>query len=240
MEAYIDDMVIKSRTEDDLLSDIQETFNHLRPISMRLNLKKCPFVVEEGKFLGHLITKQQIKANPSNVKAITYLQAPKSLNGVQSLNGKLAALSRYWSKGAYQSLPFFKTLKGCMDKKTFQWSLEAEAAFQKLKEFMEVLPTLTAPIKGEVLFMYITASFKRISAVLLAEREKKKIPIYFVSRVLQGVELNYQELQKLILALVHAARRLRRYFQAHPIIVLTDKPIKQILSKPEKLGRITK
>ncbi|GJU12388.1 reverse transcriptase domain-containing protein [Tanacetum coccineum] len=53
-------------------------------------------------------------------------------------------------------------------------------------------------------------------------------------------ELNYPELKKVILALVYAARRLRRYFQAHPIWVMTDKPIKQILARPEKSGRITK
>jgi hypothetical protein len=114
-------MVIKSRTEEDLLSDIQETFNQLRAINMKLNPKKCSFGVEEGKFLGHLITKQGIKANPSKVKAITDLQAPKTLKEVQSLNGKLAALSRFLSKGADRSLPFFKTLKGCVDKKSFQW-----------------------------------------------------------------------------------------------------------------------
>ena len=113
-----------------------------------------------------------------------------------------------------------------MDKKTFQWSVEAEAAFQQLKEFMETLPTLIAPINGEVLYMYIAASHESISAVLLAEREKKQVPIYFVSRVLQGAEINYPDLEKLVLALVHAARRLQKYFQAHPITVLTDKPIK--------------
>jgi hypothetical protein len=118
--------------------------------------------------------------------------------------------------------------------------VEAEAAFQKLKGFMEILPTLTAPINGETMYMYITASHESINAVLLAEREKRQVPIYFINRVLQGAELNYRELERLILALVHAARRLRRYFQAHPITVLTDKPIKQILSKPEKSGRVSK
>jgi hypothetical protein len=171
LEAHVDDMVIKSRTEEDLLSDIQETFDQLRAINMKLNPKKCSFGVEEGNFLRHLITKQGIKANPSKVKAIADLQAPKSQKEVQSLNGKLASLSRFLSKSADRSLLFFKTLKGCMDKKTFQWSVEAEAAFQKLKEFMEILPTLTAPIKGEVLFMYITTSFESIIAVLLAEKE---------------------------------------------------------------------
>ncbi|GKA57156.1 reverse transcriptase domain-containing protein [Tanacetum coccineum] len=59
-------------------------------------------------------------------------------------------------------------------------------------------------------------------------------------RTLHGAELKYPELEKLILALVYAARKLRRYFQAHPIQVLNDKPIKQILAKPEKSCRIAK
>nr|GEW75101.1 putative ribonuclease H-like domain-containing protein [Tanacetum cinerariifolium] len=79
-----------------------------------------------------------------------------------------------------------------------------------------------------------------ISAVLLAKREKRHVPIYFIGRVLQGAEFNYPELEKLILALVHAARRLQKYFQDDPIRVLTDKPIKQILVRPVKSGRIAK
>ena len=82
LETCVDDMVIKSQNEEDLLSDIQETFNQLRAINMKFNPNKCSFGVEEGQFLGHLITKQGIKANPSKVKAITDLQAPKSLKDV--------------------------------------------------------------------------------------------------------------------------------------------------------------
>ncbi|XP_071709286.1 uncharacterized protein [Rutidosis leptorrhynchoides] len=64
--------------------------------------------------------------------------------------------------------------------------------------------------------------------------------MYFVIRVFQGAELNYPELEKLTLALIHTARKLRRYFQAHQIVVLTNKPIRQVLSKLEKSGRMAK
>ncbi|GJT82707.1 reverse transcriptase domain-containing protein [Tanacetum coccineum] len=84
------------------------------------------------------------------------------------------------------------------------------------------------------------ASKECISAVLMEERGKDQRPIYFVSRVLQGAELNYPIMEKLVLALIHAARRLKRYFQAHNIIVLTNKPIRLMLLKPEKSGRVAR
>ncbi|GKA56958.1 reverse transcriptase domain-containing protein [Tanacetum coccineum] len=126
--AYVDDMVIKSTFKEEMLADIKETFEKFRSINMKLNPKKCSFGVKEGPFLGHLITKQGIRANPSKVKSITDVEQPKTLKDVQSLNGKITALSRFLSKGAKRLLPFFKVLKSCTDKKNIQWTQQAEAA----------------------------------------------------------------------------------------------------------------
>nr|GEZ37898.1 reverse transcriptase domain-containing protein [Tanacetum cinerariifolium] len=71
-------------------------------------------------------------------------------------------------------------------------------------------------------------------------REAKQMPIYFVSRALRGLELNYTSMEKLVLALVYASKRLKRHLHAHPIIVITDQPIQQILSRPEVAGRLQK
>lgn len=143
-------MGIKSYTEVDLLSDIEETYRTLKSINMKLNQKKCSFGVEEGKFLGHMITKQGIKANPKKIHAIQAMASPTSIVEVQSLNGKLPALSRFLSRAADRSIPFFKKLKGCMDKKNFKWTPEAEGAFQKIKGIIEELPTLTLPSTGKL------------------------------------------------------------------------------------------
>ncbi|GJS86299.1 reverse transcriptase domain-containing protein [Tanacetum coccineum] len=240
LEAYVDDMVIKITSKEDMLADIKKILERFRSINMKLNPKKCSFGIEKGPFLGHLITKQGIRASHSKVKAITDVEQPKTLKDIQSLNGKLAALNRFISKGAKRSLPFFKILKSCTNKKNIRWTQEAEAALQEMKKFLEELPTLTTPIHGEVLIMYLSTLTESISATLFAKRKEEQVPIYFVSRVLQGAELNYPALEKLILALLHAARRLRRYFQAHTVTVLTNSPIKQALTKPEKSGRVAK
>ncbi|GJR43955.1 reverse transcriptase domain-containing protein [Tanacetum coccineum] len=100
LEAYVDDMVIKSFSKEDMLKDIQETFKKFWLINMKLNSKKCSFGVKEGQFLGHLITKQGIRANPSKAKAVTDIEQPKTLKDIQSLYGKLAALNRFLSRGA--------------------------------------------------------------------------------------------------------------------------------------------
>ncbi|GJY31572.1 reverse transcriptase domain-containing protein [Tanacetum coccineum] len=240
LEVYVDDLVIKSRTEDEVVRDIEETFRTLRKINMKLNPKKCTFGVEEGMFLGYQVNTKGIKICPDKVDAVLSLQSPKCLKDVQKLNGKLASLNRFLAKSAEKSLPFFKTLKKCTKKSDFLWTEEAESAFRQMKELIAKLPMLTAPEEKEELVIYLAASKEAVSVVLMTEREAKQMPIYFVSRALRGPEVNYTSMEKLVLALVHASKRLRRYFQAHPIVVITDQPIKNILSNPEVAGRMQK
>ncbi|KAI3739893.1 hypothetical protein L2E82_30305 [Cichorium intybus] len=159
---------------------------------------------------------------------------------MQTLNGKLTTLGRFIAKSAEKALPLFNTLKGEVSKEGFRWTVAADEAWQNLKQALSNLPTLASPIPGETLSIYLLASHEAISAVLIVERNNIQLPVYFISRALQSPEINYPMLEKLVLALVHAARRLRRYFQAHHIEVLTSQPLKQILLKPENSGRLAK
>ncbi|XP_071700154.1 uncharacterized protein [Rutidosis leptorrhynchoides] len=168
------------------------------------------------------------------------MQSPRSKKDVQSLNGKLAALTRFLLRASDKALPFFQTLKGCLSKKDFIWMDEAEKAFQDVKAFLKELPTLIAPIPGKTLTVYIAASSEAISSILIADRGKTQMPVYFVSKVLQNGEVNHPAMEKLIYALVHTARKLRRYFQAHPIQVFTDQPIKHVLTRLEISGKMAK
>ncbi|XP_076937506.1 uncharacterized protein LOC143605174 [Bidens hawaiensis] len=102
------------------------------------------------------------------------------------------------------------------------------------------LPTLTAPHAGEPLTLYLSATDIAIWAVLLTDRKKVQTPIYYVSRTLTDPKTRYSMLEKLVMTLVYAAMRLCRYFQGHPINMLTWYKLKNVLSKPELSRRLEK
>nr|GEU72507.1 reverse transcriptase domain-containing protein [Tanacetum cinerariifolium] len=237
LEAYVDDMVIKCRTEQDIIKDIEQTFSTLKRINIKLNPKKCSFGMEEGKFLGYIVTSEGIKVNPKKAKAVIDMPSPRTLKQMQSLSGKLAALNRFLSKSAKRSLSFLDTLKKCTNKKDFRWIEAAEAAFLEMNKLVFELPALTTPKKGDTLMMYLAAMYDAVSAVLLTKRDGRQIPIHYVSQSLQGAETNYALMEKVALSLVHIARWLRMYFQAYSIKVITDNPIGQVLNNSGASGR---
>ncbi|XP_021991287.1 uncharacterized protein LOC110888050 [Helianthus annuus] len=237
IEVYIDDLVIKSPEEDQMLKDIEKTFNSLRSVNMKLNPTKCSFGMEEGKFLGFVVTNGGFRVNPEKVQTIERMPSPRTIKEMHRLAGRLAALNRFLSNHAAKSYPFISTLRNCVKKQEFKWTPEAETAFQQMKECLIKLPTLTAPFEKEPLILYLSSSDKAVGSVLLVERDGVQTRIYYVSRVLTDPETRYSTMEKLVLALLHASRRLRRYFTGHVITVLTNFHIGTILQKPETSGR---
>ncbi|GKD60974.1 reverse transcriptase domain-containing protein, partial [Tanacetum coccineum] len=117
---------------------------------------------------------------------------------------------------------------------------EAEEAFKQMKKLIAEKTHYTAPREYEELIIYLAAAKETISAVLMTDKEGRQIPVYFVSRTLRGPEVNYTPMEKLVLALLSASKQLKRYFQAHTIVVITNQPIKQLLSSLEISGRMLK
>ena len=154
---------------------------------------------------------------------------------VQSLVRNITALFQFIFKAADKTAPLFSYIRKA---ENFQWTQECKEAFQQVKKFLATLPILTKPEPGEDLLLYLSISNWAISLVLVKNERCEQRPIYFTSKVLQGVETRYQKIEKVALAVVTIARRLRPYFQGHQIIVKTDQPIKQILSKPNLVGRM--
>ncbi|KAL0298937.1 UNVERIFIED_CONTAM: Retrovirus-related Pol polyprotein from transposon opus [Sesamum radiatum] len=210
MEVYIDDMLVKSEKEQDHIKDLEECFQILTTFGMKLNPAKCTFGVRGGRFLGYMISERGIEANPEKINAIMDMSPPKSIREVQKLAGRLAALNRFISRSADKGLPFFKILR-------------AEQS-----------------LNGETLYLYLAVSENAVSSVLVRQENREHLPVYYVSKVLQGAEPRYSQIEKLALSLVIAARKLRPYFQSHQVTVLTNHPLKQLLASPKLSGRMVK
>ena len=235
MEVYIDDMLVKSTKSDLHITHLSEAFQILRNYNMKLNPAKCAFGVSAGKFLGFIVNHRGIEANPDKIKAFLDMPSPSGIKEVQRLTGRIAALSRFVSRASDKCQPFFQVLK-----KAFHWDEKCEEAFTALKTYMSSPPILVSPVEGELLTLYLAVSDFSTSAVLVRDRERVQHPVYYCSRALRGAEERYPRMEKLILALVTTARKLRPYFQAHAIEVPTEYPMKQVLHKPEVSGRLMK
>ena len=193
---------------------------------MKLNPLKCAFGVGLGKFLGFMVNQRGIEANPRKIKVLLERNSPKKPKEVMSLASRVAVLSRFVSRAIDHYTPFFNVLKGS---KKFEWTDKYNHSFQALKEHLERPPLLSKPIDGEKLYLYLAVSKAAVSAALVREEEKVQWLVYYVSKRLLDVETRYLDSKKLALALVIASRKLRPYFHAHLIKVLTNYLLHQVL-----------
>ena len=196
---------------------------------MKLNPSKCAFKVSAGRFLGFMVTQRGIEANPAQLKAILESSAPASRKGVHQLTGRLAALGRLISRFIDRLKLFFATLKGA---NWARWNEECDGALTSIKQYLAEPLVLASLEANETLFVYLAISDVSVSAALFKEDEnKKQRPVFFVSKSLADTETRYSHLEQATLALRVATKKLRSYFQAHPIVVLTDLPLRSTIHK---------
>jgi hypothetical protein len=134
IQVYIDDVVITTRKEESLISDLAETFDNLNRYKLKLNPTKCSFGVSVEQLLGFLVSARGIEANPEKIQAILTMGKPTKLHDVQKLAGCVAALSRFVARLGEKALPFYALMKKSDDK--FEWTEEADVAFAQLKKVL--------------------------------------------------------------------------------------------------------
>ena len=104
---------------------------------------------------------------------------------------------------------------------------ECQRAFQDLKAYLTTAPLLSPSVLREELYLYLAVTSHAVSSALVREEGRAKKPVYYTSRALRGAERRYPQIEKLAFALITASRKLRHYFQAHVINVMTDHPLKK-------------
>ncbi|KAF8089498.1 hypothetical protein N665_0504s0003 [Sinapis alba] len=237
MEVYIDDMLVKLLIAKDHIQHLSECFETLNKYGMKLNPAKFTFGVTSGEFLGYIVTQLGIEANPKQISAVLDLPDPKTSREIQRLTGRVAALNRFISRSTDKCLPFYELLRG---NKKFLWHEACEKAFAALKRYLTTPPVLAKPDAGDTLYIYIIVSPSAVSSVLIKEDRGEQHPGFYTSKRITNAETRYPTLERMALAIVISARKLRPYFQSHSIVVLTDLPLQTILQNANQSGRLSK
>ena len=211
-------MVVKSKVVSGHLGDLGDIFDVLRRHKLRLNAFKCSFGVGLGMFLGYIVMHRGIKVNPDQIKAINDLKPPQNAKEVQKLTGMITALNRFISRSVDRCRPFYLLINKW---KGFEWFEDCTATFQQLKEYLSWPPIMSSPAADEVRYTYIAMTLHAVSLILIREDSDLQRRVYHVSKSLHEAGIRYSSLEKAILAMVHASRKLPHYFQAHMVVVLT-------------------
>ena len=211
-------MVVKSKVESKRVNDLENIFEILRKHKLHLNAFKYSVGVS-GKFLGCMVTHRGIEVDPNQIRVINNLQLPRNPKEVQKLIGMTVALNRFisWSS-ADRCTPFFQLLYKW---KGFEWTEECASAFQQLKEYISQPPIMSRLEDEKVLFAYIAVDSHAVSLVLVRVNDGVQKPVYYVSKSLHEANICYLSLENVILAVVHATRKLPHYLQVHTVVVLT-------------------
>jgi len=168
MLVYIDDIVVKSSSEDDHLSHLRQSFERMRQYGLNMNPLKCVFGVCAGDFLGFLVHMKGIEINHNKTKAIKETKAPTTKKELQSLLGKVNFLRRFISNLCGKTQAFSPLLRLKKDD-VFKWEPEHQKAFEEIKSYLTKPPILSPILKNKSMILYIAASECTIGSMLTQE-----------------------------------------------------------------------
>uniref|UniRef100_A0A2N9GKE5 Uncharacterized protein n=1 Tax=Fagus sylvatica TaxID=28930 RepID=A0A2N9GKE5_FAGSY len=240
IEVYVDDMIAKSRTAQDHLTDLRKLFQRLKKYQLRLNPNKCAFGVTSGKLLGFIVSGRGIEIDPAKVQAIRSMPAPKTEKEIRSFLGRINYIARFIAQLTATCEPLFKLLR--KDVK-IKWTEDCQRAFDKIKEYLLNPPILVPPTPGRPLILYLTVQEASMGCMLGQQDEtgKKEQAIYYLSKKFTEPETRYLLVEKTCCALAWASKKLRQYMLYYTTwLVSRMDPIKYIFEKPALTGKIAR
>lgn len=175
MEDYVDDILEKLVTREEHLDVLAVVFDRLEKYKVRLNPKKCVFVVTSWKLLGYVVSQWGIEVDPIKFREILEMP-PKNISQLRSLQGKLQPICRFIAQLADKCHPFQHFLHKNIK---FKWDDKCQQDFQFLKEYLLNPSIIMPPIQGKPWLHYILAILTTLGALLAQQdHEGKEQAIY--------------------------------------------------------------
>ncbi|XP_012461467.1 uncharacterized protein LOC105781470 [Gossypium raimondii] len=200
IEVYVDDMIAKSRTEEEHVQVLRKLFLRLRNFQLKLNPTKCTFGARSGKLLGFIVSGKGIEVDPDKVRAIRDLPPPHTQKKVRGFLGRLNYISRFISQLTEKCDPIFRLPK---KHNPGIWDKECPKAFEKIKQYLSNPPVLSPPNPDRPLILYLTVFDNSMGCVLRQHDEirRKERAIYYLSKKFIDCEARYSAIEKLCCAL---------------------------------------
>ncbi|XP_052477785.1 uncharacterized protein LOC128033760 [Gossypium raimondii] len=219
IEVYVDDMIAKSRGEEEHVGNLRKLFERLRKLQLKLNPTKCTFGATSGKLLGFIVSERGIEVDPDKIKAIQELPPPRTQKEVKRFLGRLNYIARFISQLTNQCDPIFRLLR---KRNSGEWNEECQMTFEKLKQYLSNPSVLVPPTPGKPLILYLTVFENSMGCILGQHDEsgKRKKTIYYLSKKFIEYEAKYPSIEKFYCALVWI--RLSEY----NIVYVSQKSIK--------------
>ena len=194
--AYLDDVVIHSKTWQEHLQHLQEVFSRLENAGLTVKVQKCQFGQAEAQYLGHVIGGGRVKPDPGKLRAVGSYPRPLTKKDVRAFLGLVGYYRRFIPEFAKTAAPLTDLTRKQMPNQV-HWSSACEGAFEGLKDTLVKAPVLAVVDPEKAFILQTDASERGLGAVLSqVDAEGKEHPISYASRKLLPQECNYATVEK--------------------------------------------
>ena len=233
---YLDDVVIFGHSLEDHNQKLIDVFKRFRKFNLKLHPDKCEFLRREVQYLGHIITENGIKPDPSKISAVENFPIPLNVKNVKSFLGLAGYYRKFIMNFSEVVAPITKLLKKNVD---FNWTEVQQKSFTKLKNLLTTAPILQYPDFTQKFILTTDASGVALGAILSQGEPGSDLPIAYASRTLNKPECNYSTIEKELLAIVWGIQHFRPYLYGRHFTILTDhKPLKWLHNHKDLSSRL--
>lgn len=234
--AYLDDVLIYSKTPQEHLQHVQIVFRKLREHGLKLKLKKCSFFKKETEYLGFIITDEGVKPDNKKVEAIRTLPPPTCVREIRGFIGMCSYYRRFIPNFSKIAEPLTELTKKYA---RFKWTEDCQKAFDFLKDSLTVVPLLAYPDPTQPYVLYTDASDSSIGSCLTQKtKDGEEMPLYYLSHKLSPTQRRWSVIEKEAFAIVYSLQKLDHYLHNSAFVIRTDhRPLSYIFADKRTLNK---
>ena len=235
-QCYIDDVVIYSSTFEEHLQHLEDVFRRIRAAGLKLKRSKCEFILQEIKFLGHVVTPTGIRPQSEKTKVIDNLEPPKTAKGVREFLGMASFYRRFVKDFSKVAKPLTNLTRKSV---AFNWTTQCQEAFDSLKKALVTPPILAYPDMTKSFRLFTDASSMAVGALLTQVQDGEEKAIQYLSHQLNPAQQRYATIEKECYAIVWALDKLRHILLGTQFVIYSDhQPLKSLLTGHMKNARL--